>query len=404
MPPLNRPDVLIDVLEEHLEELDFLCEHREQVLFDPDWDLADLAQLESRMEAHLDGLMVGEGHSNELARKAIGEGRLSLAAAASLALLSLSPDSARSLVRSLPQLEPEAALGVRIALCHSVIDAVVDDLTGLLEGAPPLFRAVAADALAFHRRLPEHTSLDDLLVDEDPLVVRTGLCTVARTARTLAPEILERGLASGEAAVREATLRAASVGRHPGLPARCREIPSPESIRFLGVIGGDAVLPLLERSLGEPEWARSALMGLAALGSVPAIELLLRTMDDAALQRTAGAGFTRITGADIQADEPPSPPPEGAGEAELDDFDDSPLPDPARAAAFWQAEGGRFQSAPRWQAGRDVSNDVLAAGFDDLPLAIRLDLYLGARFSDPAAPLMELEARARVQLGRAKAS
>lgn len=403
MPPLNRPDVLIDVLEEHLEELDFLCEHREQVLFDPDWDLADLAQLESRMEAHLDGLMVGEGHSEELARKAIGEGRVSLAAAASLALLSLSPDSARSLVRSLPQLAPEAALGLRIALCHSLIDAVVDDLTGLLEGAPPLFRAVAADALAFHRRLPEHASLDDLLVDEDPLVVRTGLFTVARTARALVPEILERGLTSDEPAVREAALRAASVGRHPGLPALCREIPSPESIRFLGVIGGDAVLPLLERSLGEPALARSALMGLAALGSVPAIELLLRAMDDAALQRTAGAGFARITGADILADQPPSPP-EGAGEAELDDFDDSPLPDPARAAAFWQAEGGRFQSASRWQAGRDVSNDVLAAGFDDLPLAIRLDLYLGARFSDPAAPLMELEARARVQLGRAKAS
>jgi len=169
------------------------------------------------------------------------------------------------------------------------------------------------------------------------------------------------------------------------------------------VIGGDVELPLLERALGEETLAEAALMGLGILGSVPAVELLLRAMDEPALQRAAGAGVSRITGADILADEPPTPP-EDAGEEELDDFDDSPSPDPAKAAAFWQAEGERFDSARRWQLGRDVSSDALAVGFDDLPLAIRLDLYLGARFADPATPLRELEARAQVQLGLANTS
>ncbi len=403
MAPLNRPDVLIDVLEEHLEELDFLCEQREHVIFDPDWNLIDLAQLESRMQAHLDGLLVGQGHSEELALKAIGEGRVALAAAASLVLMALSCDSARGFVRLLPRFGPEAALGARLGLCHSAIDGVADDLLELLAGAAPLIRAVVGDVLAFHRRLPERHSLGEALRSEDPLVLCTALAAAVRTARALEPEFVVRGLSSASAAVRGATLRAAAVGRHSELLARCREIQSPEAVRFLGVIGGDAELPLLERALGDEGLAESALMGLAALGTARAIEVLLRGMSVTALRRAAGAAFTRITGANILADEPTRPR-KGAGEAELDDFDDSPLPDLGKATVFWSAEGERFRSARRWQAGRDVSRDALAFGFDDLPLAIRFDLYLGARFSDPATPLLELEARARTQLGLASLS
>src|SRR5437867_11312984 len=118
----RRRRVMLDVLEEHFEELDFLWQQRENVLFAPDWNLADLSALEERAEAHLDGLRIGESHSVEIAlRHLLGEER-GAATAATFTLMEMeSAHMEEAVVAALATAPGEAREGIRIGLRHSAL-------------------------------------------------------------------------------------------------------------------------------------------------------------------------------------------------------------------------------------------------------------------------------------------
>ena len=96
----GRPPVFLDILDEHFEELDFLWEQRERVVFAPDWVLDELAEHEDRADAHLDGLRIGEAHSVDLARPALADGERSAATAAAMTFLANSSASPLAVTQS----------------------------------------------------------------------------------------------------------------------------------------------------------------------------------------------------------------------------------------------------------------------------------------------------------------
>src|SRR5262249_43206829 len=161
-----RRQVLLDVLREHLEELDFLWEQRERVVFAPDWTIRRLGELEDRAEAHLDGLRIGGGEAIDLARPALAGTEPGAATAAAFVLLAAnSATLADEVITAATSGGDEVRDGIRIALRHGDVRLVRDRLYDLAVGSDNRLRAFAADVLTFHRLRPPPPEVDRLLDD-----------------------------------------------------------------------------------------------------------------------------------------------------------------------------------------------------------------------------------------------
>ncbi len=405
----SRTPVMLDVLNEHFEELDFLWEQRESVIFAPDWNLLELAELEERAEAHLDGLRIGAGHSVEIARPALAAEERGATIAAALTLMAMDPpDQEAEVVLAMAEAaSPMARNGIRIGLRHSDVSRVADRLTQMASMGEAAVRAAAVDVLAFHG-LPAPPRLAELMSAPDAEIRRRCYRAAARFGGPWSQDMLEDALACDDPGLRRTGLETSAHLGIPRLAAICRQAasgrpPVPEAVSFLGVLGDPQDLPLLESLAGQTgvAWAAiAAIQGLGALGHPRAIPTLLKAMADPKLTRAAGAAFIRITAAQrIEADELLPPPPD-LPDHELEFWDDTKPPDPERARIWWEREKRRFAPERRWQAGLDISRGLLDNTFNHLPLAARRDVYLGARARDPQKTQgLELEKRAALQLG-----
>ncbi len=393
---------MIDIVEEHFEELDFLWELREGVIFAPDWNLDELAELEERAEAHLDGLRLAEMHAVEIARPALSGKHTYAATAATFVFMETAdPELMSNVLAALESADEPAREGIRIGLRHSRIDAIEKRLSELVSSAPPAVRAAAADVLSFHRRaLPD---LRGLLADDDDAVRILAFGALGRVRTPLDSALVTMGLQSKAPTVRRSVLEAAARSTTRGLDGICRQVatsktePDPEALAFLGVLGDSRSFPLLQESLRRPDLEVAAIRGLGALGRSEAIPLLLQAMEKQELASIAGAAFQRITGfADITGPRPPVK--LSTGDAIEDEFaDDTPPPDPAKALAWWEANKRGFDPARRWQAGSEVSAGSKGPALHSLPLEIRRDVYLGTRASSVPLPDLEFECRAVLQ-------
>ncbi len=408
MNELPRPPAILDILEEHRDELGSLWAQRENVVFAPDWTLKELAHLEDRAEAHLDGLRLGAGHSVDVARPLLGAEETGPATAATFVLMAFErPELEREVVQALETAPPAARDGIRIGLRHSDARRIANELAGIAAASEPAVRAAAVDILAFHR-LPAPKGLLALLSNRDPGVLRLVYEAVGRFGGPWGMDFLREALESDAPANRVAALRASARIGLIGLDAQCREAatgtrkPIPEALAFLGVVGTARDLPILQRAMARPELARAALAGMGILGSTAAIPVLLDAMENDLLAPAAGKAFARITGATDIGSAAAVPPPAGSQQADMETPEGPPPPDPTKAREWWETEKGRFASEGRWQSGFEVSKAPLGEHFNELPLETRLDLYLGVCFRETPRPAdRELEAKAVAQFAGA---
>ncbi|MCA9139367.1 MAG: hypothetical protein KDB00_21480, partial [Planctomycetales bacterium] len=66
--------IILDILTEHLEEIEFLWSQRTEAIRSPDYSVRELLELDDRIDAHLQGLLVGGEHCVEFAVPLLQEG------------------------------------------------------------------------------------------------------------------------------------------------------------------------------------------------------------------------------------------------------------------------------------------------------------------------------------------
>lgn len=287
---------------EHLEEASFLYEHRRLALEDPSSTLADIAELEARAEAHLDGLFLGGEEARRICRSRADEGDFGeLHGAIRIFCRTNQPADVAVAGAKVDAGDPERLVAMvdalRYELPASWTAQVKEWLTS--EDAPPQLQAALAIA-AGHRRLPLGTEL------------------LARAKTLKGPEVLPFIEALGQLREPAAAMLLFRFMQQPD-----HNLGRAASIAALR-LQAMQVRPHLRQAISQFSWAPiplaltaekemvaslllllrddpsdDALIALGLLGDISVVDVLVSCLSDTKYAESAAVALYLITGAEL---------------------------------------------------------------------------------------------------------
>ncbi|MBK6687964.1 MAG: hypothetical protein IPG45_26050 [Deltaproteobacteria bacterium] len=369
--------VLWDVLEEHLDEAEYLFEAFDRALGAPDYNLPELAAgLESRLLAHVDGLVIGgppvvdrllaPTWSDEKAPRA----RVTVAAWVGLNLAALDPWWAGFVAAS-----PEGARAMARAL-------TLGDPQGLLARLP---EAVGPNLAAAVWALVDRAEVQDELLPTllrrlEPEVHAAALSLARFSSERVSSGYWERALNTPPGPIRAAGAELALVfGRLEALEVARQE---PTLAGLLLQLGDRPSWDRVETLLADPIHGPSLWLSIGCAGWAAGAEVAVSQLEQADHHRVAAEAFQRITGIDWAAEGALLPP---APEAELPSLaedlpyaallpnveDDLPRVDPERVRAWWKDHRGQFEPGVRYHLGRPLGDQEMQVALQSGPLRPR---------------------------------
>jgi uncharacterized protein (TIGR02270 family) len=397
------------VLSQHTEDAAFHWLLRDAAVRAPHYSLADLAKLDDRLDAHLDGLRIAGDDGwqvvkEELAWEEAGEVFTGLV----LAVPSGDPLRIEEVLAVADQ-SLELARGAISALGWLPWEQVQPVQRQLFNSDNAVRRRILVGSFAVHRADPG-AGLARLLADADPLVRSRALKAVGELGRT---DLLAHCMKELESEDEGCRYWAAWSGMLLGVPAagaalQAFVVPShPRAEEAAELIArrlppGQSVA--WQRQLAaQPELLRIAVKVAGATGEPALIPWLIEAMIVPDVARAAGEAVSMITGIDIafedlDADEPAGVEAGPTEEAEdenvaLDDDEDLAWPHVERLRSWWSGNSGRFPGGTRHLAGRPISAngaiDVLRHGMQRQRRAAALELVA----LTPGQPLFEARSR-----------
>lgn len=389
------PTLQSQICEEHARQAAFLWLLRDCAVRDHAYDLADLCELDDRLDAHLDGLRLA-GEAGWAACRALlseAEGGEVFGAA----VIAIEGWDLKGLARVLDAGAgaPDLARGLASALGWTPLDRVTKLLPGLLSRrvSPPL-TWIGITACAAHRFDPG-PALADAILSKSLRVRARALRAAGELGRVdLLPEIRDALTSEDDACRFWAAWSAALFGED----AAARPLwgfaqsKSPYSERAVTIAmrrmepaAGVAWVQALAAASPDP---RVPLAAAGAVGDPVLVPWLIEQMRAPETARLAGGAFHLITGIDLDAEKLTTRPPEGFRSGPTDDPDDEdvsmdpddslPWPDAPAVTNWWGRHGPRFVRGTRHLLGRRIDpswlEDVLRRGRQPSRAAAALEL------------------------------
>ena len=377
-------EFLRDILEEHLEEADFLYTQRRSALSDDDYDLDDLTDLEERLLAHIDGLIVAGDEAWELLSGLLSGGDEGEAFTAALVALGSGNKERRlELLTAFGKASEETLAGLREAFGLWGLGDLADPLRDLVSAAETETAAAVLDVLVFHRAGLTAEERAGVLESEESKIRIAGLRAAAAMGWQDFADRAAEFLSEDDAELVAEAVRAGFIlGDDRGLKT-CRALlaggdASGAGLQiWLGLAGRCEDLALLSAGLDSDELGRGAAIALGWLGYPEAVDKLLEVLDRTELARPIGEAVGRITGVDLAAaglvlpdqdeTEEESADADAAPEPEDDDFADPvedpdehlAWPDPEKLKAWWQENRANFKTGHRHRYGSDFDREAL---------------------------------------------
>jgi len=202
------------------------------------------------------------------------------------------------------------------------------------------------------------------------------------------PQPFQEALEGEDPELREAALLAAACSRQSWLLVYCGTRPLEDwwALYLLAVLGAPADLDHIRALTSSEEQAPTRFQLLGASGHPEVMQELLDAISgpDPVAAQAAGAAFTKITGAEIDAEGDSEPATDLSDEQEAGD--DAPEPvtadcDPELARQHWHSIQGQYVPGTRWCGGVDVSQDLPDSVLDQLDLESRWEVCLRGIFS-----------------------
>ena len=393
------------IIEQHAEEAAFLWLLRDMAVREPHYSLNDLAKLDDRVEAHIDGLRIAGDEGWEICREALAwEEPGEVFTAAVLAFEKGNDDWIQTVLKAGSESQ-ELSRGIISALGWLPYEQALVHIRKLLDSESADLRRIGIAASAVHRKDPGKY-LTDAIADKNPLLKARALKAVGELGRKdILPFISTfmddkndhcRFWASWSACLL-GDADAVSVLKSFSESPPHREEAVKIAMRRMDI---SSAHNWRKEFVQNPGAIRLALIGAGVIGDPVLIPWIIDQMTIPELARVAGESFTMITGIDIAYEDLEGEWPEGfeAGpteepedeDVEMDPDEDLPWPEPQLVKDWWNKNKGRFKNGVRYLLGKSISPEhlrqVLGTGLQRQRAAAALELAI----MQPGQPLFEI--------------
>jgi uncharacterized protein (TIGR02270 family) len=396
--------VVLSILSQHLAESSFLWILRSRAAGQASYSLLDLAKLDWRIVAHLDGVRIAQDEGWRPCAEALEQWKEPGEAFAAALLAFESNDSAKiQFVLSIGTADDALIDGLVSALGWLPYRQAEPHIRQLLASADPILRRIGIAACAIHRQDPGAPLLNAIL-HPDPTLRARALKAVGELGLKSFLREAQDGKCRFSAAWSAALLAGDSNAISMLTSIAESEQPYKEKALQLAIRRMDiSSANLWQNKLRQaPKLIRIAITAVGATGDPVHIPWLIEQMDVLELTRLAGEAFTMITGVDLALQDLERKPPEGFESGptenpedenvEMDPDEHLPWPDPALITKWWNQHQGEFQKGTRYLIGKPITIDwmqqVLRIGKQRQRAAAALELAI----RQPGTPLFNVKA------------